>query len=83
MLIVFHSWIGPLSLPCGRTLTMNGSANPTVMGPDRVTLPGKDILLPTFLRPNTDKYTWRKKVQLSATTVKRFARGGDKRAMDI
>ncbi|PXF46073.1 hypothetical protein BWQ96_04173 [Gracilariopsis chorda] len=55
----------------------------TVMGPGRVPTPGFDMLLPPRLTTTTDKYKWRKQVSLWVTTVKRFAKGGDKKAKGI
>ena len=53
------------------------------MGPDRALAPGKDMLLPPQLSTTTDKFKWRKRVTLWVTTVKRFTKGGDKRAKGI
>jgi len=54
------------------------------MGPDKGDTPSKkDLLSPPFLTPITEKFRWRKQVQLCATTVKRFAKCGDKRANGI
>ena len=53
------------------------------MGPDRRYNPGNDILMPPYLGPKTDKFLWRKHVQRWATTVKRFASGGDNKAQGI
>lgn len=55
----------------------------TVMGPDGVAVPNKDLLNPSSLTPTTNKFKWRDRVQLSATTVNICARGGDKRAEGI
>ena len=55
----------------------------TVMGPDRAPTPGFDMLLPPRLSATTDKFKWRKQVSLWVTTVKRFAKGGDKKAKGI
>ena len=53
------------------------------MGPDTGSTPGNDMLLPPRLTHSTDKFKWRKRVMLWVTTVKRFAKGGDKRAKGI
>lgn len=62
---------------------MSGPTKATVMGPDRRTLLRMDIHLLPVLGPDTDMYSWREEVQLWATTVERFASGGDKRAKGI
>ncbi len=62
---------------------MSDQLKSTVMGPDRAFTPGKDMLLPPRLSTSTDKFKWRKRVMLWVTTVKRFAKGGDKRAKGI
>ena len=53
------------------------------MGPTLGSTPGNDMLLPPHLSPTTDKFKWRKRVMLWVTTVKSFAKGGDKRAKGI
>ena len=55
----------------------------TVMGPGMGLTPGNDMLLPPRLTHATDKFKWRKRVLLWVTTVKRFSKGGDKRAKGI
>lgn len=74
-----------LPIHCIRYLltAMSNPAPFTVMGPGRDNAPKQDLLTPPFLSPTTDKFKWRKQVQLWATTVKRFAKGGDKRARGI
>ena len=60
---------------------MSDQLSATVMGPDRAFTPG--MLLPSRISTLTDKFKWRKGVMLWVTTVKRFAKGGDKRAKGI
>ena len=55
----------------------------TVMGLAMGSAPGNDMLMPPCLIATTDKFKWRKRVMLWVTTVKRFAKGGDKRAKGI
>ena len=62
---------------------MSGSSVLTVMGPGRGPVPKQDIIAPPFLTPNSDKFKRRKQVALWATTVRSFARGGDKKASGI
>lgn len=62
---------------------MSGLELSTVMGPGMGSTPGNDMLLPPRLETSSDKFKWRKAVSLWVTTVKRFAKGGDKRAKGI
>ena len=55
----------------------------TVMGPDRAPTPNFNMLLPPRLTAKTDKFKWRKQVSLWVTTVKRFAKGGNRKAKGI
>ena len=55
------------------------------MGPDGGSTPKKaiDILSLPFLTPTTDKFKWRKQVQMWITTVRRYTKCGDTRANGI
>ena len=57
--------------------------NSIVMDPVMGSTPGNDMMLPPRLSHATDKFKWRKRVMLWVTTIKRFAKGGDKRAKGI
>ena len=69
-------------IPCQLLVSMCLDSS-TVMGPDTGSTPGNDMLLPPRLTHLTDKFKWRKRVMLWVTTVKRFAKGGDRRAKGI
>ena len=58
-----------------------------VMGPGGRPIPDQarrqDILSPPPLTADTDMFKWRKQIALWTTTVKMFAKGGDKRAKGL